>query len=731
MKSKIYSSDYVKATSKGQVWIPSFLALGFLMAFPVAVLLMLGNWSGMEYTAEQIALLYENLWRDGLVSTGFIMVLIAAVSNGVNSFWYLYSARKIDFYHSLPVRRPQMFWHKTYVGILYYLVPYVIMEFFAVCIGAMRGYFSLKLMGMALAMLILHLVLYMMIYFSTVLVVCITGNILLGVIVFAGIFLYGSALGTMITCYREFFFATAYTEENYGFVKFLCNYASPFSFGRSIIESYGQEKYFPILGILLSVTAVLAFLAYLAYVKRPSESVRKPMIYGWIGIVLKFMAVIPCGLGIGLIFYILPENSTRTIWWIFGMILGTVLSHGITEVLFQMDFRKFISKKPHLAIAGVLVAVLAVCYQKDLFRFDAYLPAQEEISAVNIGDSMQGEYLRFIKKEEDGTYRTSTGWTSAEEALNHIGEVGNKTYQVLQSIVDTQVKAEKSNVTGRRRSLISGWGYAIPVKYTLKSGKEVYRKYVVTPKDIYQLYDAFYTEGALKELNYSFLDIEDKYFETVDCTFGNGEGYSVFQNQPEKYKELLEALRADIADAKTEDLLEQPCANLRFSFQLPVKNSINNMIPNSKPYAYSYSSMFVMPSFKRTVAILEETGYPVSMDDVSLEAVNVKYYEKGGRDVEGEAAPVVYTSRKELDAFKDALVPSGLMCVWMDYESRIDASFHIQSGIQDVYAFLLSEKLPPFVAEKLQEVEAGNDGTENAEIENPGVVEVLEEVTGD
>ena len=104
------------------------------------------------------------------------------------------------------------------------------------------------------------------------------------------------------------------------------------------------------------------------------------------------------------------------------MILGTVLSHGITEVLFQMDFRKFISKKPHLAIAGVLVAVLAVCYQKDLFRFDAYLPAQEEISAVNIGDSMQGEYLRFIKKEEDGTYRTSTGWTSAEEALNHIGK---------------------------------------------------------------------------------------------------------------------------------------------------------------------------------------------------------------------------------------------------------------------------------------------------------------------
>lgn len=725
MKSKIYSSEYVKTTSKGQIWIPSFLALGLLMAFPVAVLLMLGNWSGMKYTMEQTALLYENLWSDGLVATGFIMLLIAAVINGVNSFWYLYSARKIDFYHSLPVRRSQMFWHKTYVGVLYYLIPYVIMEFFAICIGAMRGYFSLRLMGMALAMLILHLALYLMIYFSTVLVVCITGNILMGVIVFAGVFLYGSVLGTLITCYRDFFFATSYTELDYGVVKFLYHKASPYSFGKSVIENYGQGKYIPILGILFLVTAVLAFLAYLAYVKRPSESVQKPVIYEWIGIVMKFMAVIPCGLGIGLIFYTLPEDSTRIIWWIFGLILGTLLSHGIIEVLLQMEFRKFVSKKLHLAIAGALVAVLAFCYQKDLFRFDAYLPSQNEISGVNIGDVMQGEYLRFIKKDEDGTYQISSVWSEAEESLNHKGEVGNKTYQILQNIVETQVNAEKTNVAGRRRSMISDRTYEVPVKYTLKSGKEIYRRYTLTPKDIYQLYDAFYTEGKLKELRYSFLNIEDEYFKSVECTFRTGEYYSIFQNQPEKYGELLDALRADIADARAEDLLEQPCANLRFSFQVPAKKNINAMIPDSEPYTYSYSMMFVMPSFRRTVAILKETGYPVSMDDV-LKAVNVEYYEKNSEGAESVADTVVYTDREELREFEDALVPSDLMCGWKAYESSIYVTFETQ-GQQDEYAGLLSEKLPAFVSKKVQELEKDSGGTQKTEQEDTGAVEMLEE----
>ena len=39
-------------------------------------------------------------------------------------------------------------------------VPYLVMEFFAICIGAMRGFFSLHLMKLAFLMMVFHLMLY-------------------------------------------------------------------------------------------------------------------------------------------------------------------------------------------------------------------------------------------------------------------------------------------------------------------------------------------------------------------------------------------------------------------------------------------------------------------------------------------------------------------------------------------------------------------------------------------
>ena len=144
----------MKVTSKGLVWIPAFVTIGFLLAFPVAELIMLGNWFGMEYTTREINALYANLWQNGFMITGLAVAALAALFNGISQFWYLYSLRKIDFYHSLPVKRNRMFWYKTLQSLLYFWVPYLVMEFFAICIGAMRGFFSLHLMKLAFLMIL-------------------------------------------------------------------------------------------------------------------------------------------------------------------------------------------------------------------------------------------------------------------------------------------------------------------------------------------------------------------------------------------------------------------------------------------------------------------------------------------------------------------------------------------------------------------------------------------------
>lgn len=114
MKSKIFSNKNIVTAFKSQSWLPLFIAVGFLFAFPVAELVMLGRWEHVNYTAGQMKILYANLWRDGFVLTGTIVAMASAFVNGASSFLYLYSRRKADFYHSLPVNRKQIFFTETF-----------------------------------------------------------------------------------------------------------------------------------------------------------------------------------------------------------------------------------------------------------------------------------------------------------------------------------------------------------------------------------------------------------------------------------------------------------------------------------------------------------------------------------------------------------------------------------------------------------------------------------------
>ena len=114
MKSRIFSSKHLKTISKGQSWIPAFITLGFLLAFPVTGMVKLSSWRDLQYSDLQIQILYNNLWKDGFVLSGLIIVSIAAFMNSVNGFIYLYSGKKTDYYHGLPMKRTEMFLERVF-----------------------------------------------------------------------------------------------------------------------------------------------------------------------------------------------------------------------------------------------------------------------------------------------------------------------------------------------------------------------------------------------------------------------------------------------------------------------------------------------------------------------------------------------------------------------------------------------------------------------------------------
>lgn len=697
MKSKICSSKYVKTVSKGKGWIPAFLTLGFLLAFPVVSLMLIGNWRGSSYTPEQMEFLYENLWKDGFLLTGGLVAVLAAVLNGINGFIYLYSKRQTDFYHSLPVKRSRMFWNRIYTGLVYYLVPYVIMVFLAICIGAARGFFSLKLMGAALTLLVLHLVIYLMIYFSVVLTLCITGNLLMGIFCLGMLYCYGPGLSLLLEGYRYGFYETYYMGQSYGLIRFLREYASPAGIAGQFAAAYGKGEGMGEFLVLFLLTAVFALLSYFAYLKRPSESAGTPMVYRTASLIVKLLAVIPCGLGAGYIFYLIPISSMKTFWWIFGLILGTVLSHGFMETAYQMDFHCFFKKKIQLLAAGLIVATCAMVYETDLLHYDFYVPPKEKLAAVSVDMNMFSNNIgTYVKEVEDGIYRVggdSSDWDLREYSRPGKKEIGDKTYEAFCSIAEKQKERGKKYEKGDRifESRNSDIVVKTGVMYKLKSGKKIYRNYRISAAECQELIKCLHEEENLEDTVMDMLDLDVEYLDEVYFNAADGRGYMIFQEQKEKWTELLEALKKDIGDAGAESFTGVPCCSIQLNYSLPGAINVSSLVPgeeNRKEYAYS--TINVLPEYKNTLSVLKETGYPVTLDDVSIKKATIQYY---GKEKEKTA---VYEKTEELQKLKEAAVPVGGFYSWLECEEDISVILQTEQGYE-FYVQLLKDKLPDFV----------------------------------
>lgn len=106
----------------------------------------------------------------------------------------------------------------------------------------------------------------------------------------------------------------------------------------------------------------------------------------------------------------------------------------------------------------------------------------------------------------------------------------------------------------------------LQMRYDLKSGKTVYRSYMVSTENQKNLYKEGYAEGTLKSERYSILKLDDKYVDEVRCDFITGESISLFQDNKAKRQLLVDAFRKDVEEADPEVLTGEPCASLTIEY---------------------------------------------------------------------------------------------------------------------------------------------------------------------
>ena len=280
MKSKTFSGRSLRSSLKGSTWILVLLLLGFMVAFPVAELMLIGN------QTDEIHRMTFAMICSYLIVPGFLVTMLAAVVNALNEFWYLFSRDKIDFYHSLPVTRSRFFWEKAIRGLVLYLVPYVIMELITMAIAVSKGHGS-HLITAAGKMFLEHLLMYLLLYFGAVLALAIAGNILAGILSLCCVYLYGPVLGILLWVLEMMYFRTNMGLKE-GMAEKISVFLSPVSISVALRTYSGQKNFWIIIvgGILLLI--VLAVCAYLAYTKRPAEKTGKSFVYGFLEPIINF-----------------------------------------------------------------------------------------------------------------------------------------------------------------------------------------------------------------------------------------------------------------------------------------------------------------------------------------------------------------------------------------------------------------------------------------------------------
>lgn len=605
MTSRNLFSKLMKENLKRRLWTISLSVLLFFVALPIVIALSIGE-EGIYNTRNNIVYGITQI----LAASNFFIILITIISAvvcGLSSFYYLHSKKKVDLYHSIPVRREKLFAVNYINGLLMYIVPYLINLLLAILIIQINGYMSGELLKISLIALVINFLFYWLIYTLTIIAVMLTGNI---VISFFGIGVFLS-YGPLLMFVKELYFMQFFRHYPSLFSEWkLFQFLSPLGSYLDLANirfGYSYKSYTTILseglglGIIKTIITVLVLLAVAVFlfIKRPSEAAGKAMSFSISKPIIKFLLVIPLTLLGGIIFRQIASNSGTTGWFIFGLLFTFFVVTAIIEIIFNFDIRAAFKHKRHLLLCAAVVSVITCIFQFDLFKYDSYLPDKDKIDYMSIdisGLDNDRSYVNFDVDNDGRYYINRTDYHLEHVKLTNI----DAAYSLAQIGVEQENKSVNTN----------NYLYDVRIKYVLKNGKEAERNYQLVSKEHTDLLTAIFENKEFKEAHYQIFDFKAADIFNVYCE--NNKNSKELTLSESEIQELIDIYKQEISLIKLEDLVNQPViANINFRFK-------NNQSARYEIYG----------NFTKTVEFLKAHGFNdfmnTSMDSVN--SIEINYY---------------------------------------------------------------------------------------------------------
>ena len=679
MTSKSLFFKLMKEDFKTRVWTLAISILIFFFSLIVATAMMISfnlyNSSTYNYS-DDLAMNFMSYIGINNPFFGIIFIVLSLVM-AMSGFSYLYSKKKVDMYHSLPVKREVLYFIKIINGILIVLIPFIICEIVAsLLILANTG--EIIVITSALWSIAEWTLLFIMSYFLTVFSIMLTGNMLIGILACGFFSFYFPLISLVLKGYQSSFFDTYYTSG------FIIENVLPNMSSFMLMFNIFELKWLTRIIIVILASIVFLFINLFLYKKRASEAAGKSVSFNVIKLPIKSMMVIFMSILMYLLGYEVMNDSIG--WGLFGLIVSGVITHCVMEIIYNQDFKKIFAKKIELLVLIIISIFIAAAFQFDIFGYDSYIPSASQIkSTAVISDLLESNSEQYYNKVEisDGYYDES--FVDVDYASDSKIEADQIKKMDIQN-KDAVLELARQGIEAAKYDLeLYGNFDKVLISYKLKNGRTVGRVYYVDLDQSTSGLSSVYADESYKKSSYPILSENPENIVSVDFNgIMDNDTHIVFHDDELK-KKFVETYKKELMNLDYETKLKSyPFASIRFNndfmegalrkyagfnYTSDSTTAVNSKWENV--YANSLESVGfypIYPEFKETLALLKEMDVEViyKFPAEYVESIDVSYNDWENIDLDdndevsgsytGATTVKTFTDKKDIEDILDKLV---------------------------------------------------------------------------
>ncbi len=522
-----------------------------------------------------------------------------SVACALSGFSYLYSKSKLDFYHSLPVKR-SMFMAVQYVSsFLLFFIPAVLGLGEELLLGVVFGVSDGEVLLSAVGTGCVYCLIFCFLYLLSVTAVMLTGKLLVSMMAIVALLGASSLVAWIYEMFQTTFFQTYYLQRE---KREFLQYPSPYTLVQEISEKWsdyvrnGLREDCP--GGLLFLLVVGIFLlvginAWL-YQKRKTEAAGRAIAFEKASGLIEFLVVVIASLGVGI--YLKMFSYTQSNLWFFGgIVAGVLIFTALMDFIYSMDIKAILKKPVQMGLSLGTAVIIALIFQMDLLGYDTYLPAKDRISSMSVANyalSNVYQQVQYFSEEESsslvamGDRQILDSYQMTEfEDIYTMAECG-------------QYHAAEAHPENDSQNI------SVDIRYNLNSGRSIYRTYWIDREVFEDCAERLYQKPGFKRAMYPIFQKDSGCVRALAANGLNmGSGYHYFDSESQK-ELFLETYKEELLTLQYQEISgEDVIGNLVISYE-----DDGTEMENGEWISREDSGYPVLGRFTNTLKLLKEMG---------------------------------------------------------------------------------------------------------------------------